>query len=122
MPIRRGEIYWVDWDPARGSEQAGRRPALVVSNDLANEHAPVVIVASLTTRRPSRPYPFLVEVTAAETGLARDGTINCLQLLTVDKRRLLPPVGAGEPRPAGRLADSRITDADRALKAALALS
>lgn len=118
MPVRRGEIYWVDWNPARGSEQAGRRPALVVSNDIANEHAPVVVLAALTTRRPSRPYPFLVEVSATETGLARDGTVNCLQLLTVDKERLLP---AGNPRPAGRLAAGRMADIDQALKASLAL-
>ena len=119
MPIRRGEIYWVDWNPARGSEQAGRRPALVVSNDIANLHAPVVVLAALTTRRPSRPYPFLVEVTAAESGMARDGTVNCLQLLTVDKERLLP---TSNPRPAGRLTADRMADVDGALKAALALS
>ena len=119
MPVRRGEIYWVDWSPARGSEQSGRRPGLVVSNDIANEHAPVVVLAAMTTRLPSRPYPFLVTATAADTGLARDGSINCLQLLTIDKERLLP---IGCPHPAGRLPDHLMTEVDRALKAALALS
>ncbi|MBI3970150.1 MAG: type II toxin-antitoxin system PemK/MazF family toxin [Chloroflexi bacterium] len=121
MPIRRGEIYWINWDPARGSEQAGRRPGLIVSNDIANEHAPIVVVATMTTRRPSRPYPFVVEVSAAQTGLSRDGTINCLQLLTVDKGRLLPPMGGQALRPAGRVPGSQMVDVDRALKAALAL-
>ena len=118
MPVRRGDIYWVDWDPARGSEQAGRRPGLVVSNDIANEHAPVVIVASMTTRQPSRPFPFLVSVTAQETGMARDGIVNCLQLLTVSKERLMQ---TGTARAAGRLPDVRMAAIDRALKAALAL-
>jgi mRNA interferase MazF len=121
MPIRRGDIYWVDWNPARGSEQAGRRPGLVVSNDIANEHAPIVVVASMTTRRPSRPFPFLVEITADESGLSRDSTINCLQLLTVAKQRLLPSHSAGGLAPAGRVPAARMGDVDRALKAALAL-
>jgi mRNA interferase MazF len=118
MPIKRGEIYWVDWNPARGSEQAGRCPGIVVSNDIANQHAPIVVLAAMTTRQPSRPFPFLVQVVAQETGLERDGTINCLQLLTIDKQRLLP---AGDPRPAGHLAPRRLPDLDRALRAALAL-
>jgi mRNA interferase MazF len=124
MPIRRGDIYWVDWDPARGSEQAGRRPGLVISNDIANTNAPIVILAAMTTRRPTRPYPFLIEVTAVETGLSRDGTINCLQLITVDKQRLLSPGPAsqGVLQPAGRLSPGRMADVDRALKAALALT
>lgn len=121
MAIRRGEIYWIDWSPARGSEQAGRRPGLVVSNDLANEHAPVVVVAAMTTRRPSRPFPFLVEVAAAETGMARDGTVNCLQLLTVDKQRLGLSDGRGVAVAAGKVHASRMRDVDRALKASLAL-
>jgi mRNA interferase MazF len=122
MPIRRGEVYWVDWEPARGSEPAGRRPGLVVSNDLANDHAPVVVLAAMTTRRPSRPFPFVVEVSAAETGLARDSTINCLQLMTVDKRRLLGPTERQPAAPAGRVPVRRMPDVDRALKAALALT
>ena len=121
MAIQRGEVYWVDWEPARGGEQAGRRSALVVSNNIANEHAPVIILAAMTTRRPSRPFPFLVEVTAAETQLSRDSTINCLQLMTIDRGRLAAPSG-GPPRAAGRISASRLPDVDRALKAALALS
>jgi mRNA interferase MazF len=121
MPIQRGEIYWIEWQPARGSEQAGRRPGIVVSNDIANEHAPVVIVAAMTTRCPSRPFPFLVQVTAEESQLARDGTINCLQLMTVDKERLVAASGS-TPRPAGRLSAPRLADLDRALKAALSLT
>jgi mRNA interferase MazF len=121
MPVRRGDVYWIDWDPARGSEQAGRRPGLVVSNDIANQHAPVVIVASMTTRQPSRPFPFLVQVTAAESGLPRDCTINCLKLMTVAKDRLITAPGQSEPHPAGRLSPARMADVERALKAALAL-
>ena len=35
--IKRGEIYWVDWNPGRGSEQSGLRPALVIQNDIGKQ-------------------------------------------------------------------------------------
>lgn len=43
--VRRGEIVRVRLDPGVGSEQAGERPALVISPDIMNEHSPVVVVA-----------------------------------------------------------------------------
>ncbi len=42
--IRRGEIYWVDLEPVRGSEMKKVRPAVIVSNNLINEHASVIII------------------------------------------------------------------------------
>jgi mRNA interferase MazF len=44
MSVRRGEIYFVDLNPASGREQAGRRPVLVVSNDTLNARPLVVAV------------------------------------------------------------------------------
>lgn len=45
----RGEIYWLDHNPARGSEQAGVRPAVVVSRREFNQGTPVVVVAAITS-------------------------------------------------------------------------
>jgi mRNA interferase MazF len=84
---RRGEIYMVDFNPSRGSEQAGMRPAVVVSNDVNNEHSPIVIVAALTRTIPKKAYPFAVPVEAG--ALPEPGTILCNQLMTVDKTRLV---------------------------------
>jgi mRNA interferase MazF len=81
--LRRGEVYTVDFNPARGSEQAGRRPAVVVSNDAQNQHGPVVIVAAVTSRAPKRPYPFIVEIPAGV--LPKDSYVLCDQLNTIDK-------------------------------------
>ena len=95
---RRGELYWVDLDPARGSEQAGRRPGLIVSNDTGNRFAPVVIVAAVTTRTPRRDYPVNVRVPSpAGTGLAPGSTVLCSQLTTVAKDRLGRYVGSLPP-------------------------
>src|SRR6266704_1836256 len=62
MPVRRGEIYWVEYDPMKGSEQGGLRPALVVQNDTGNASSPTTVVAAMTRRIPSRRYPFSVVV------------------------------------------------------------
>ena len=93
---KRGDIYWVDWSPGRGSEQAGLRPALVIQNDIGNQHSPNVIVAAVTTA-PNKPYPFLVAVSAQESGLPKDSTVDLASIMTVSKGRLrnkgghLPP-------------------------------
>ncbi len=57
--IKRGEIYWVDWSPSRGSEQGGVRPTLIIQNDTGNIYSPTTIVAACTTAM-NKPYPFTV--------------------------------------------------------------
>jgi mRNA interferase MazF len=97
----------LDWHPARGSEQAGRRPSLVVSNDTANRVSPVVIVAAITARPPRRPYPVNVGVpTGLGTGLDRESTVLCSQLLTVSKDRLERYVGSLPPDVMRRVDDA----------------
>jgi len=50
---KRGEVWVVNWNPARGSEQAGKRPALVIQNDIGNEKAPTTIVAAISSSQAS---------------------------------------------------------------------
>src|SRR4051812_9815776 len=92
MTVLRGEIYWIDWSPARGSEQAGIRPALVVQNDVGNRSSTTTIVAAVTSRF-DRIYPFMVQLEPAETGLTVPSVVNLSQLLTIAQGRLLPPRG-----------------------------
>jgi mRNA-degrading endonuclease toxin of MazEF toxin-antitoxin module len=47
--ILRGEIRWANLDPVQGSEQAGRRPVLILSRDLFNERSGTVIAVALTS-------------------------------------------------------------------------
>jgi mRNA interferase MazF len=96
VAARRGEIWYVDFDPARGSEQAGRRPALIIQNDAGNESAryPNTIVLAMSTK--GRPVPFHVRIEpSATTGLRETTYIKCEQILTISKVRLLgrEPVG-----------------------------
>jgi len=110
--IRRGEIYWVNWNPGRGSEQGGLRPALVIQNDIGNKFSPTTIVAALTTAV-EKPYPFLVRVTAKESGLPRDSTVNLAVILTVDKTRLT--------RKCGELSEAKMSEVNEAIRASLGI-
>ena len=109
---RRGEVWLVNWNPARGSEQAGLRPALIIQNDIGNEKAPTTIVAAITGT--VRLYPMNVEINPPEGGLDRPSIVKTSQILTVSKERL-------EKR-LGRLGDERMDEVDKAIKLSLALS
>lgn len=110
--IKRGEIYWVDWSPSRGSEQSGLRPALVIQNDVGNKFSPNTIVASLTTT-PVKSYPFMVRCTASESGLDRDSNIDLASILTISQTCL------GDK--CGQLSEAKMAEVDKAIKESLAL-
>lgn len=76
----------MDFNPARGSEQAGRRPAVVVSNDINNQHSPVVIVAAITSKI-GRRFPQNVLLSAGAP-LPLESLILGNQLTTIAKDRL----------------------------------
>lgn len=61
---RKGELIALTFDPQSGHEQRGRRPALVVSNDLFNRHTGHCIACPITNTR--RDYPFHVAITDGE--------------------------------------------------------
>jgi mRNA interferase MazF len=126
MAIRRGEIYWVEFDPVKGSEQGGIRPALVVQNDVGNESSPTTVVAAMTRTVPPRRYPFVVVVSPDQSGLPDLGAINCAQLATIQREgassRFRAPLGENEVRPIGRLSGISMAEVDAALKYNLALS
>jgi mRNA interferase MazF len=94
MSVKRGELYWVDLDPTKGSEQAGRRPVLVIQNNIGNERAATTIIAPLTTRSFTREYPTNVHLVKGECGLNADSTILLSQIRTIDKSRLDKRIGA----------------------------
>ena len=89
----RGEVWWVDLNPTRGHEQAGRRPALVVSVDPFN-HGPagLVIVLPITTK--AKGIPFHVQIKPPEGGLRSASYIKCEDVRSVAKERLARRLGA----------------------------
>ncbi len=89
----RGEIWLVDLDPTRGHEQAGKRPALIVSVDPFN-HGPagLAVVLPLTTR--SKGIPLHVEVSPPEAGLKERSYIKCEDVRSVSAERFSRRWGA----------------------------
>ncbi len=78
---RKGELITLTFDPQSGHEQRGRRPALVVSNDLFNKHTGLCIACPITNTR--RAYPFHVSV---PDGSGVSGVVMVEQVKSVDFR------------------------------------
>jgi len=115
--VRRGEIVRVNLDPARGSEAAKTRPAVVVSNDAANATATrlgrgVITVVPVTSST-DRVYPFQVLLPAPQTGLTRDSKAQAEQVRSIAVER----VG----RRIGQLPAALIAELDQALRVHLSL-
>jgi mRNA interferase MazF len=88
---RRGEVWLLNWNPARGSEQAGKRPALVIQNNIGNENASTTIVAAISGS--VKIFPMNVKVEPPEGGLDLVSIVKTSQILTVDKNRLEKKLG-----------------------------
>lgn len=87
-------IFWADLNPAKGSEQAGKRPVLVISTEEANEVLPIVTVLSLTSLKPGRNiYPIEVLLPAMVTGLPKDSIAMAHQIRAISKERLSEKCG-----------------------------
>lgn len=85
----RGEIWWVEFNPAVGSEIRKRRPAIIVSNDAANRNLARVVVIPFTSNT-ERLYPgeALVMVGSQQSKAMAD------QIMAADKQRLKSRLGA----------------------------
>ena len=108
----RGEIWYVDLDPICGHEQAGRRSALVVSeDDFTLGPAGLVIIVPLTKR--DRSIPLHVSVQPSETGLKVPSIIKTDNIRSVAKQRLSKRVG--------HVSAETMTDVEDRLRALLRL-
>ncbi|MGI8648618.1 MAG: mRNA interferase MazF9 [Acidimicrobiales bacterium] len=115
--MRRGEIYWVDLEPARGSEAGKTRPAIIVSNDAANRTAQRsgqgVITVVPATSNVTRVFPFQVLLPAALSGLPHDSKAQAEQVRAVAVNRLRSRIG--------QLSEAALREVDAALRIHLAL-
>jgi mRNA interferase MazF len=95
--MRRGDVVWVDLDPARRSEANKRRPAIVVSNDGANRTAQHlgrgVVTVVPVTRNTTNVYPFQVLLPAKTCGLPTASKAQAEQIRSVSVDRLSDAVG-----------------------------
>jgi mRNA interferase MazF len=98
--MKRGEIWWIEFGSAAGGEIQKKRPAVIVSNNAANEHLNRVQVAPLTGST-ERLYPSEAVVTFR----GKKSKAMADQIATVSKHRLINKAGkvaAGEMKGIGR--------------------
>ncbi len=93
--ILRGDIYLVSFDPTVGYEIQKTRPALKIQNDIGNQSSPLTIVAAITSRVSSVPYPVEVVVEPTKTnGPSTQSAIRLDQIRTIDRQQLVKRLGA----------------------------
>ena len=85
---RKGDVIALTFDPQAGHEQRGRRPALVVSNDLFNRHTGLCIACPITNTQ--RNYPFHVAVPEGEgvTGFVMVEQVKSIDFRTREAKRI----------------------------------
>src|SRR4051794_12632095 len=115
MNVLRGDVALVEYHFSAGSG-AKIRPVLVVQNDRDNQRLLNTMVVQITsvTRRAMEATQLLIEVATPEgrqSGLRQDSVVNCVNLLTLDKAKVL--------RRIGHLPQPLMSEVDRCLKAAL---
>jgi mRNA interferase MazF len=83
--ILRGEIRWGDLDPVRGREQSGRRPVLIISQDVFNERSQTVIAVAITSQPPSAGFPLTLQLTSRQLPRRSWAKISQIRTLSVDR-------------------------------------
>ena len=101
--MRRGTVVRVRFDPTEGSEQAGVRPAVVLSPTLINERSPVVLVAPVTSKKTDRVFVFEAMLDHEFCGLDRPSKAQLNQLRTIDRRRILGTYGEADAETMDRI-------------------
>jgi len=109
ITCKRGEIWTVNFNPGRGSEQKGIRPALIIQNNIGNQYASTTIVSAITGTL--KKYPVTVLLSKGKGGLKENSMVNLAHILTIDKGRLM--------RKMGYLEEDKIAEVDEAIKISL---
>src|SRR3990167_1774450 len=109
MMMNRGDVFWMDLNPTKGSEINKLRPCVVVSASPLNRARNTVIVVPLSTAAKVR-EPIIISVTC----LGKQVSAVCDQIRTIDKSRLV--------KPAGQLSSKEMNLLDNSLRQVLSLA
>jgi mRNA interferase MazF len=115
MVIRKGSIYWVDFSPGKGSEPTGRRPGLVIQNDILNDsNLNTVIMLAITSTMKFGELPGNVVLRKGEANIPKKCVINVTQIKSVDKQSIKEKIGT--------LSQKRLDEVHEGLKLLMNLS
>ena len=112
--VRRGDIFLVNLEPIKGSEQGGLRPCVIIQNDYGNRYSPLTIIAPVTSKIYEKEFPTNVFIRKIDSKLNKDSTIMLNQIRTIDKTRLIKKVCS--------LDFYNMNKVDRALKISIGLN
>ena len=104
--ILRGEIYWADLNPARGHEQAGLRPVLVLSHDLFNKKSETVIAMAITSQPQKAGFPLTLALPPEM--LPKPSWVKISQIRTISVDRLCKRIAALDTEVLSQLIDALI--------------
>ncbi len=84
--ILRGDIYWADLNPIRGSERAGLRPVVILSQEVFNQRSGTVIAVAITSQPQRAGFPVTLEL--AGSRLPKRSWVKISQIRTLAVERL----------------------------------
>jgi mRNA interferase MazF len=99
--ILRGDVVWADLNPARGHEQGGLRPVVVVSEDVFNARSGTVIAMAVTSQPQRAGFPLTLEL--ASVKLPKPSWVKISQVRTLSVQRLGKKLGQVSPEELDRL-------------------
>jgi mRNA interferase MazF len=101
--VLRGEIYWADLNPVRGREQAGRRPVLILSNDLFNRRSGTIIAVAITSQPQRAGFPLTFPLPSDK--LAKPSWVKISQIRTISVERIGKRMGSVDSDELGQIVD-----------------
>lgn len=101
--ILRGEIRWADLNPTVGREQSGRRPVLILSQDVFNRRSGTVIAMAVTSRPQRAGFPLTHEL--KKTRIPKRSWVKISQIRTLSVDRIGRRIGTVEPEELARIVD-----------------
>ncbi len=93
--ILRGEVRWADLNPVRGSEQAGNRPVLILSQDIFNERSGTVIALAITSQPQRAGFPLTLELKTVQ--MPKRSWVKISQIRTLAVERIGNKIGRAAP-------------------------
>jgi mRNA interferase MazF len=102
--VLRGDVIWADLDPVKGSEQGGRRPVVVVSEDVFNARSGTAIVMAITSQPQKAGYPLVSGLSSVK--LPKPSWVKISQIRTVIVQRLGRKIGQASPEEVDQFIDA----------------
>ena len=93
--ILRGEVRWAELNPVQGNEQAGRRPVLILSQDIFNKRSGTVIAMAITSQPQKAGFPLTYLLDSRQ--LQKQSWVKVSQIRTLSVERIGKKLGTVEP-------------------------